>query len=136
MKLFKTKTKENTGMPNMKTVSLSTILPSFAVHPLPYEHSLKFISDGIEPLEAERERIKSRSVDWLIADMRDAAIEADSRDEITYAKRQFINHTHCVSIIIAENEGELQAAAEQEKLILAEIEQYRLIEAELKNKEC
>ncbi len=118
-------------MPNMNTVSLSTILPSFSVHPLPYEHSRKFLLDGIEPLEVERERIKNRSVDWLIADMRDASIEADSRDEITYGKRQFTNHTYCVSTIMAENEGELQVATEQEKLILAEIEQYKLLETEL-----
>lgn len=131
MKFFKGRNKENTGMPNTNTVSLSTILPSFSVHPLPYEHSRKFLLDGIEPLEVERERIKNRSVDWLIADMRDASIEADSRDEITYGKRQFTNHTYCVSTIIAENEGELQVASELEKLILAEIEQYNLLEAEL-----
>lgn len=131
MNFFKRRNKENTGMPNMNTVSLSTILPSFSVHPLPYEHSRKFLLDGIEPLEVERERIKNRSVDWLIADMRDASIEADSRDEITYGKRQFTNHTYCVSTIMAENEGELQVATEQEKLILAEIERYKLLETEL-----
>lgn len=136
MKLFKRKNKENTGMPHMNTVSLSTILPSFSVHPFSYEHSRKFILDGIEPLKTERERIKNRSVDWLIADMRDASVEADSRDEITYGKEQFTNHIYCVSTIIAENEGELQAAIEQEKLILAEIEKYKLLEAELENREC
>lgn len=131
MKFFKRRNKENTGMPDINTVSLSTILPSFSVHPLPYEHSRKFLIDGIEPLEVERERIKNRSVDWLIADMRDASIEADSRDEITYGKRQFTNHTYCVITIMAENEGELQVATEQEKLILAEIERYKLLETEL-----
>lgn len=131
MNFFKRRSKENTGMPDMNTVSLSTILPSFSVHPLTYEHSRKFIVDGIEPLEVERERIKNRSVDWLIADMRDASIEADSRDEITYGKRQFTNHTYCVSTIIAENEGEIKVATEQEKLILAEIERYNLLETEL-----
>lgn len=134
MKLFKRRHKENTGMPDVNTVSLSTILPSFSVHPLPYEHSHKFLMDGIEPLEVERKRIENRSVDWLIADMRDAAIEADSRDEISYGKRQFTNHTYCVSTIISENEGEIQVATEQEKLILAEIEQYKSIEAELRKR--
>ncbi len=130
MKFFKRRSKEATGMPDMNTVSLSTVFPSFSVHPLPYEHSRKFLIDGIDPLNVERERIKTRSVDWLIADMRDAAIEADSREEIAYAKRQFTNHTYCVSTIIAENAGELQAATEQEKLILAEIERYKLLATE------
>ncbi len=131
MKFFKRKNKENTGMPEMNTVSLSTVLPSFSIHPLPYEHSYKFLADRINPLAVERERIKDRSTDWLIADMRDSSIEADSREEIAYGKRQFTNHTFCVSTIVAENEGEIQLATEQEGLILEEIKRYDELEAEL-----
>lgn len=131
MKFFKRKVIENTGMPNLNTVTLTTIFPSYGVSTLPYEHSRKFIVDGINPYEAERERIKDRSVDWLIADMRDASIEADSRDEITYGKRQFANHAYCISTNIANNEGELQAAIQQEELILAELDYYDQREADL-----
>lgn len=135
MKFFKKRKKETTGMPDMDTVSLSTVLPSFSVHPLPYEHSRKFIIDGIKPLKAEEERIKDMDVDWLLHDMRDAAIKADSYEEISFGKRQYTNHTYCISMIIAENEGEIRAALEQEKLLLAEIEQYKALESELQNKE-
>ena len=136
MKLIKRKSKENTGIPEANTKSLSTVFPSFSSRPLPYEHSRKFILDGTNPVETERQRLKNRSVDWLIADMRDASFEADSRDEISYGKRQFTNHSYCISAIIAENEGEIQVAPEQEKLILAELEYYDFLEAKLHNKEC
>ncbi len=132
MKLFKKKqSKSTSGMPEMNTVTLSTILPSFSVHPLAYSYSRKFLLDGYEPLEYERERIKNRTVDWLLQDMRDAAIEADSRDEISYAKQQFANHTYCINAIIAENAGELKLAIEQEAKILEEIENYKKLEIQL-----
>ncbi len=130
MKLFKRKRYENTGMPEMNDIKLSTILSTASISPLPYEHSDKFIMDGINPLAVERERIKNKSVDWLIHDKRDASIEADSREEIVYGKRQFTNHVYCVSLIIAKHEGEIQASMEQEKLILAEIEYYNKLEAQ------
>lgn len=131
MNIFKRKNKENTGMPEMNTVRLTTIFPSFSIHPLPYEHSEKFITDGINPLESERERLKDKSVDWLLSEKRDTSIEADSKEEIAYGKRQFINHIYCISTNIAENEGELRLATEQEKLILEEIKYYDKLEAEL-----
>lgn len=131
MKLFKRKKKEYTGMPDMNTVSLSTVFNSFSIHPLPFEHSEKFLIDGIDPLAVERERIKGRSVDWLLHDMRDSSIEADSKEEIAYGKRQFTNKTYSVGVIVAENEGELKLANEQEKLILEELNYYDKLEAEL-----
>lgn len=131
MKLFKRKKKEYTGMPDMNTVSLSTVLNSFSIYPLPFENSEKFLIDGIDPLAVERERIKGRSVDWLLHDMRDSSIEADSKEEIAYGKRQFTNKTYSVGVIVAENEGELKLANEQEKLILEELNYYDKLEAEL-----
>lgn len=132
MRFFKKKqSKDTTGMPEMNTVTLSTILPSYSVYPLAYTHSRKFLLDGYEPLEHERERIKNRTVDWLLKDMRDAAFEADSRDEISYGKMQFTNQTYCINAIIAQNAGELKLALEQEKMILEEIDNYKKLETQL-----
>lgn len=134
MRLFKHRKTQNetTGMPDTHTITLSTVLPSLATHPIEYTHSYKFLADGVDPLNAERQRIKNKTVDWLLHDMRDPAIEADSRDEIAYGRQQFINHTHCITIIIAQNEGEIELAKQEEALILDELEYYKKREAEFK----
>lgn len=126
------KKKQTNGMPDTHTITLSTILPSFATHPIEYRHSYKFLVDGIDPLCDERHRLKNKTVDWLLHDMRDSAIEADSREEITYGRQQFINHTHCIAGIIAQNEGEIEVAKEEERLIFEELDYYKELEAELK----
>lgn len=128
---FKKKKKQTNGMPDTHPVTLSTILPSFATHPIEYKHSYKFLTDGIDPLCDERHRIRNKTVDWLLHDMRDSVIEADSRDEITYGRQQFINHTHCIASIVAQNEGEIELAKQEETLILEELEYYKKQEAEL-----
>lgn len=128
------KKRQTSGLPETHTITLSTILPSFATHPIEYIHSYKFLRDGIDPLSDERNRIRDRTVDWLIHDMRDASIEADSREEITYGKQQFINHTHCIATIVAQCKGELELAQQEEALILDEIEQYKKLEDELTSK--
>lgn len=128
---LKKKKNQANGMPDMHTITFSNVLPSFSTHPIEYEHSYKFLKDGIDPLRDESERIKRKTVDWLLHDMRDSAIEADSREEITYGRQQFINHTHCITTIVALNEGEVELAKQEEKLILEELDFYKKQEAEL-----
>lgn len=126
------KKNRTTGIPDTHTITLSTDLPSLSARPIEYEHSYKFLADGIDPLRDERHRIKNKTVDWLLHNMRDSAIEADSRDEIIYGRQQFINHTHCISILIAKKEGEIELAKQKEALILKELDYYEKQEAELK----
>lgn len=129
------KTKENmNGMPaSQDEVSLDKILHSADYVPLPYRHSEKFYNDGLNPLEAEKQRLLKMPADWLLKDMRIPSIKADSLQEIELGKKQYVNHLYSISSIMDLTRGDICLARENLKRIDEEISDYDSEIKKLKN---
>lgn len=112
------------GMPDMHEVTLSKIFRSADLVPVEYKHTAKFYSDGLDPLEYERQRLAGMPADWLMKDKRVPAIKADSRREIEIGKRQYINHTYTIQTIVDLQRGEFVHAQENMSRIDDEIAGY------------
>lgn len=101
----KNEQKNISGMPETQEITLNKILNAASLVPIEYKYSAKFIEDGTDPLNYEKQRLKGLPADWLMKDKRVPAIKADSRREIELAKRQYINHLYTVDTINSLQEG-------------------------------
>ena len=125
--------KENNKAENT-TISLQKNLNSANATPIAYKHTEKFIEDGRDPLNAEREHLKNNKVDWLLREKRIPAIEADTYLEIEAGKRQFTNHISSCRQIIEIESGELQCVNDMKEIVQKELAGYEKLYDELLQK--
>ena len=127
----KEKKQETVKSPDGQTVSVKKLFEFASLEPIPFKHTEKFIEDGVNPLEAERQRIKDKSVDWLLAKMRDPGIKADTRLEIEEGKRQHTEHIYNCQTIVDKANGEFKRALKLRENIENEIAEYDRMKDEL-----
>ena len=132
MSLFKKKKgKKIVETPEGGYTPLRKSLKSASLEPVPYKHTEKFIKDGDNPLDFERERISHKSVDWLLKEQRVPAIMADTKLEIEDGKRQYADHIYVCREVLDLEKGELQCVFDMKEAVQKEIEEYDKLHDEL-----
>ena len=104
---FKKKESNTSGRGRHEDVQLRMIIESANYTPVDYVHTIEFVKAVANTIEDEKQIVKSMKLDDLNEGWREPLIESDSAAEISFGKRQFINHLTAIEDIIDLQNGEL-----------------------------
>ena len=104
---FKKKESNTSGRGRHEDVQLRKTIESANYTPVDYVHTPEYVRAVANTIEDEKQIVKSMNLDDLNAGWREPLIESDSAAEISFGKRQFINHVTAIEDIIDLQNGEL-----------------------------
>ena len=107
MKLFNKPKDSTSGRGRHEDVQLRKIITPANYTPVDYVHTPEYVMAVTNTIEHEKQIVKSMNLDDLNAGWREPLIESDSAAEISFGKRQFINHVTAIEDIIDLQNGEL-----------------------------
>ena len=107
MKLFNKPKDSTSGRGRHEDVQLRKIITPANYTPVDYVHTPEYVMAVTNTIEDEKQIVKSMNLDDLNAGWREPLIESDSAAEISFGKRQFINHVTAIEDIIDLQNGEL-----------------------------
>ena len=104
---FKKKESNTSGRGRHEDVQLRKTIESAHYTPVDYVHTPEYVRAVANTIEDEKQIVKSMKLDDLNEGWREPLIESDSAAEISFGKRQFINHLTAIEDIIDLQNGEL-----------------------------
>ncbi len=104
---FKKKESNTSGRGRHEDVQLRKTIESANYTPVDYVHTPEYVRAVANTIEDEKQIVKSMKLDDLNEGWREPLIESDSAAEISFGKRQFINHLTAIEDIIDLQNGEL-----------------------------
>ena len=104
---FKKNESNSSGRGRHEDVQLRKIIAPANYTPVDYVHTPEYVMAVANTIEDEKQIVKSMNLDDLNAGWREPLIESDSAAEISFGKRQFINHVRAIEDIIDLQNGEL-----------------------------
>ena len=104
---FKKKESNTSGRGRHEDVQLRKTIESANYTPVDYVHTPEYVRAVANTIEDEKQIVKSMKLDDLNEGWREPLIESDSAAEISFGKRQFINHVTAIEDIIDLQNGEL-----------------------------
>ena len=104
---FKKKESNTSGRGRHEDVQLRKTIESANYTPVDYVHTPEYVRAVVNTIEDEKQIVKSMKLDDLNEGWREPLIESDSAAEISFGKRQFINHLTAIEDIIDLQNGEL-----------------------------
>ena len=111
MKLFNKPKDSTSGRGRHEDVQLRKIITPANYTPVDYVHTPEYVMAVTNTIEDEKQIVKSMNLDDLNAGWREPLIESDSAAEISFGKKQFINHVAAIEDIIDLQSGELTRCA-------------------------
>lgn len=108
---FKKKESNTSGRGRHEDVQLRKTIESANYTPVDYVHTPEYVRAVANTIEDEKQIVKSMKLDDLNEGWREPLIESDSAAEISFGKRQFVNHVTAIEDIIDLQNGELTRCA-------------------------
>lgn len=108
---FKKKESNTSGRGRHEDVQLRKTIESANYTPVDYVHTPEYVRAVANTIEDEKQIVKNMNLDDLNAGWREPLIESDSAAEISFGKRQFVNHVTAIEDIIDLQNGELTRCA-------------------------
>ena len=102
---FKKKESNTSGRGRHEDVQLRKTIESANYTPVDYVHTPEYVRAVANTIEDEKQIVKSMKLDDLNEGWREPLIESDSAAEISFGKRQFINHLTEIKHIIDLHNG-------------------------------